>query len=165
MFFGQESQPGGSSSAPQFPQGQPPHFAPQFRPGPQLFTKAHRCSHDSLCDLSSLDHTQGPSRSLLVLWGQIPPFSAAAQFGTHVSSSTLWFWRDCTLVLEGLCLQQRRDMQGLQLHLLQLLTLLRRPWPAGVTRYLLIPVVLVDSLPVGSDFRRQHTLLLLYAFC
>ena len=38
IFFGQESQPGGSSSAPQFPQGPPPHFAPQFRPGPQFFT-------------------------------------------------------------------------------------------------------------------------------
>ena len=38
MFFEQESQLGGSSSAHQFPQGPPPHFAPQFRPGPQLFT-------------------------------------------------------------------------------------------------------------------------------
>ena len=37
MFFEQESQPGGSSSAHQFPQGPLPHFAPQFRPGPQLF--------------------------------------------------------------------------------------------------------------------------------
>ena len=36
MFFDQENQPGGSSSAQQFGHG-PPHFAPQFRPSPQLF--------------------------------------------------------------------------------------------------------------------------------
>jgi len=36
MFFEQKSQPGGSSSSHQFPHG-PPHFAPQFRPSPQLF--------------------------------------------------------------------------------------------------------------------------------
>ena len=38
MFFSQESQPGGSSSAHQFPHGPPPPFAPQFRPGPKFFT-------------------------------------------------------------------------------------------------------------------------------
>ena len=37
MFFEQESQPGGSSSAHQSPHGPPPHFVPQFRLGPQLF--------------------------------------------------------------------------------------------------------------------------------
>ena len=36
MFFEQESQPGGSFSAQQFGHG-PPHFTPQFRPGPQMF--------------------------------------------------------------------------------------------------------------------------------
>ena len=39
--------------------------------------------------LSLLDRTQGPRRSLPALWGQIPPFSAGAQFGTLVSSSTV----------------------------------------------------------------------------
>ena len=165
MFFGQESQPGGSSSAPQFPQGPPPHFAPQFRPGPQLFTTGPQMFAGQFVRSQFAGPYSRPQPFTSSFVGRIPPFSAATQFGTHVSSSTLWFWRDCTFVLEGLCLQQIRDMQGLQLHLLQLLTLLRRPWPAGVTRYLLIPVVLVDSLPVGSDFRWQHTLLLLYAFC
>ena len=40
-------------------------------------------------DLSLQDRTQGPRRSLPALWGQIPPFSAGTQFGTHVSSSTV----------------------------------------------------------------------------
>ena len=39
--------------------------------------------------LNLLDRTQGPRHSLPALWGQIPPFSAGAQFGTHVSSSTV----------------------------------------------------------------------------
>ena len=34
IFFEQQSQPGASSSAHQFPHGPPPHFAPQYRPGP-----------------------------------------------------------------------------------------------------------------------------------
>jgi hypothetical protein len=37
IFFEQQSQPGASSSAHQFPHGPPPHFAPQYRPGPQVF--------------------------------------------------------------------------------------------------------------------------------
>jgi len=37
MFFEQESQPGGSSSAHQFPNGPLPRFAPQYHPSPQFF--------------------------------------------------------------------------------------------------------------------------------
>ena len=76
-----------------------------------------------------------------------------------------------TLGFEGLCHHQIWDVQGQHLHLLQLLTLLRRQWLVGVTRSLLIPVVLhpdillVASLRVDSEFRRQHILLLLCAFC
>ena len=56
---------------------------------PSCLLHAHRCLQDSLWVLSLLDHTQGPHCSLPALWGQIPPFSAVAQFRTHVSSSTV----------------------------------------------------------------------------
>ena len=44
-------------------------------------------------------------------------------------------------------------MQGQHLHLLQLLTLLKRQWPAGVTRSLIIRIVPVASLRVDSEFQ------------
>ena len=105
----------------------------------------------------------GPPPFTSSFMGPFPLFSAGPRFGTHVSSSTvpgssamfptvsapLHF----TLILEGLLLHQIRDMQGLQLHFLQLLTQLRRQWLAGVTHSLLIQAVLVDSLQVGNDFR------------
>ena len=83
MFFDQESQPGGSSSAQQFGHGPPPHFAPQFCPGPQLFASGPQIG--SQFARSYL----GPPLFTSSLVGQIPRFSATAQFGTYVSSSTV----------------------------------------------------------------------------
>ena len=125
--------------------------------------QAHRCSQDSLWDLSSLDHTQGPRRSLPVSWGRFHLSVQDLSLG-HTSVRRQFQGRrrrflqflhplHFTLILEGLLLHQIRDMQGLQLHFLQLLTQLRRQWLAGVTHSLLIRAVLVDSLQVGSDFR------------
>ena len=143
--------------------------------------QAHRCSHDSLWDLSSLDHTRGPRCSLPVSWGRfhlsvqdlsLGHTAVRRQFQGH-RRRFLQFPHPLhfTLILEGLLLHQIWDMQGQHPHLLQLLTLLRRQWPAGATHFLLIPAVLrpdtllAVSLQVDSEFSWQHTLLLLCTFC
>ena len=88
MFFEQESQPGGSSSAQQFGHG-PPHFAPQFRPGPQLFTSGPQMFAGQFVGSQFAGPHSGPPPFTSSFVGQIPPFSAGAQFGTHVSLSTV----------------------------------------------------------------------------
>ena len=89
MFFEQESQLGGSSSAHQFPQGPPPHFAPQFRPGPQLFTSGPQMFAGQFVGSQFTGPYSGPPPFTSNFMGPIPPFSAGPQFGTHVSSSTV----------------------------------------------------------------------------
>ena len=86
MFFDQESQPGGSSSAQQFGHGPPP-FAPRYRPGPQLFATGPQMFAGQFVGSQFAGPYSGlPPFTSTFIW-QIPPFSAAAQFGTHVSSS------------------------------------------------------------------------------
>ena len=89
MFFEQESQPGGSSSAHQFPHKPPPHFVPQFRPGPQLFATGPQMFAGQFVGSQFAGPYSGPPPFTSSFMGPIPPFSAAAQFGTHVSSSTV----------------------------------------------------------------------------
>ena len=135
MFFGQESQPGDrlqlSSSDTDL------HFLHLSSVQVHSFSpQAHRCSQDSLWDLSSLDHTRGPRRSLPVSWGRFHLLVQDLSLGlTSVRRQFqgrrrhfLQFLHPLhfTLILEGLLLHQIRDMQGLQLHFLQLLTQLRR---------------------------------------
>ena len=69
MFFGQESQPGGSSSAQQFGHGSP-LFAPQFRPGPQLFTTGSQMFAGQFVGSQFAGPYLGPRRSLPVSWGR-----------------------------------------------------------------------------------------------
>ena len=89
MFFDQESQPGGSSSAPQFPHGPLPQFAPQYRPGSQLFATGPQMFAGQFVGSQFAGSYSGPLSFTSTFMGQIPPFSAAAQFGIHVSSSTV----------------------------------------------------------------------------
>ena len=89
MFFEQESQPGGSSSAHQFPHGPPPHFAPQFRPGPQFFATGPQMFAGQFVGSQFAGPYTGPPPFTSSFVGQIPPFNAGTQFGTHVSSSTV----------------------------------------------------------------------------
>ena len=85
MFFGQESQPGGSSSAQQFGHGSP-LFAPQFRPGPQLFTTGPQMFAGQFVGSQFAGPYSGPPPFTSSFMGPIPPFNARPQFGTHVSS-------------------------------------------------------------------------------
>ena len=89
MFFEQESQSGGSSSAQQFRHGFPPHFAPQFHPGPQIFATNPQMFAGQFVGSQFPGPYSGPPPFTSSFMGQIPPFSAAAQFRTHVSSSTV----------------------------------------------------------------------------
>src|SRR6185436_14023703 len=86
MFFGQESQLGGSSSAQQFGHGSP-LFAPQFRPGPQLFTTGPQTFAGQFVGSQFAGPYSGPPPFTSSFMGPISPFSAGPQFGTHVSSS------------------------------------------------------------------------------
>jgi len=88
IFFGQESQPGGSSSAQQFGHGSP-LFAPQFRPGPQLFTTVPQMFAGQFVGSQFAGPYSGPPPFTSSFMGPIPPFSAGPQLGTHVSLSTV----------------------------------------------------------------------------
>ena len=81
MFFGQESQPGGSSSAQQ--------FTPQFRPGSQLFSTGPQMFAGQFVGSQFAGPYSGPPPFTSSFMGPTPPFSAGPQFGTHVSSSTV----------------------------------------------------------------------------
>jgi hypothetical protein len=80
MFFEQESQPGGSSSAHQFPHGPPPHFVPQYRPGLQLFTSRPQMFAGQFVGSQFAGPYSGPPLFTSSFVGQIPPFSVGAQF-------------------------------------------------------------------------------------
>ena len=88
IFFGQENQPCGSSSAQQFRHGSP-LFAPQFRPGPQLFTTGPQMFAGQFVGSQFAGPYSGPPPFSSSFMGPFPPFSAGPQFGTHVSSSTI----------------------------------------------------------------------------
>jgi len=88
IFFGQESQPGGSSSAQQFGHGSP-LFAPQFRPGPQLFTTGPQMFAGQFVGSQFAGPYSGPPPFTSSFMGPFPPFSAGPQFETHVSLSTV----------------------------------------------------------------------------
>jgi len=75
MFFGQESQPGRSSSAQQFGHGSP-LFAPQFRPGSQLFTTDPQMFAGQFVGSQFAGPYSGPPPFTSSFMGPIPPFSA-----------------------------------------------------------------------------------------
>ena len=78
MFSEQQSQPCGSSSAQQFEHGPPRHFAPQYRPGPQLFASGPQMFAGQFVGSQLSGLFSGPPPYTSSFMGQIPPFSVGA---------------------------------------------------------------------------------------